>query len=43
MTKKRKKKIIWFTGLSGVGKTTLSDMLIKKLSKSKFDLLITIR
>ena len=34
-----KKKIIWFTGLSGVGKTTLSDMLIKKLSKSKYKIL----
>ena len=24
-------KIIWFTGLSGAGKTTLSDALSKKL------------
>ena len=29
-------KIIWFTGLSGAGKTTLSLNLFKKLKKLKF-------
>mgnify|MGYP003950889563 CR=1 FL=1 len=29
-------KIIWFTGLSGAGKTTLSENLSKKLKKLKY-------
>ena len=28
-------KIIWLSGLSGTGKTTLSDILKKKLSSKK--------
>ena len=28
-------KIIWFTGLSGTGKSTLAEKLIKKLKKKK--------
>ena len=27
----KKNKVVWFTGLSGVGKTTLAKLLIKKL------------
>ena len=29
-------KVIWFTGLSGVGKTTLSKLLSKKLLKFNY-------
>ena len=31
-----KSKIIWFTGLSGAGKTTLSSIITKKLKKKNF-------
>lgn len=31
-----KSKIIWFTGLSGAGKTTLANIISKKLKKKKF-------
>lgn len=31
-----KRKIIWFTGLSGAGKTTLSNKVAKILKKKKF-------
>ena len=34
-TKKESAKIVWFTGLSGAGKTTLSKKLIKLLKKNK--------
>jgi adenylylsulfate kinase-like enzyme len=36
MIKEYSGKIIWFTGLSGVGKTTLSNYLIIELKKKKF-------
>ena len=29
-------KILWFTGLSGTGKSTLANILSSKLSKVKF-------
>mgnify|MGYP001352271020 CR=1 FL=1 len=29
-------KILWFTGLSGAGKTTLANIISKKLKKKKF-------
>jgi adenylylsulfate kinase-like enzyme len=28
-----KSKILWFTGLSGAGKTTLANIIFKKLKK----------
>ena len=31
-----KSKIVWFTGLSGAGKTTLSNFISKKLKKKNF-------
>jgi adenylylsulfate kinase-like enzyme len=31
-----KNKILWFTGLSGAGKTTLANIISKKLKKKKF-------
>ena len=31
-----KSKILWFTGLSGVGKTTLANLIAKKLKKKMF-------
>jgi adenylylsulfate kinase len=31
-----KSKILWFTGLSGAGKTTLANIIFKKLKKKKF-------
>ena len=36
---KKKPKIIWFTGLSGVGKTTISNNLFRLLKKKKYKVL----
>ena len=36
MTAQKFSKIIWFTGLSGAGKTTLSKQLNNQLKKKKF-------
>ena len=36
--KKKEGKILWFTGLSGAGKTTLADQIYKKLKKYNFKL-----
>lgn len=33
-----KSKIVWFTGLSGAGKTTLSNYISKKLKKKKYQI-----
>tara|TARA_Y100001970_G_scaffold262839_1_gene347601 strand:+ start:4434 stop:4949 length:516 start_codon:yes stop_codon:yes gene_type:complete len=33
------KKVVWFTGLSGVGKSTISNELFKKLRKRKYKVL----
>ena len=30
------KKVVWFTGLSGVGKSTISDEIFKKLKRKKY-------
>jgi len=35
----KKNKVVWFTGLSGVGKTTLAKLLMKKLKKKKTKIL----
>lgn len=37
--KKKLSKIIWFTGLSGVGKSTISNFLFKILKKKKYKVL----
>ena len=37
--KKKEAKIIWLTGLSGAGKTTLANQTYKKLNKYNFKLL----
>ena len=37
--KKETSKIIWLTGLSGSGKTTISKYLFKLLKKKKFKIL----
>ena len=37
--KKKKAKILWLTGLSGAGKTTLANQTYKKLNKYNFKLL----
>ncbi len=33
------KKVVWFTGLSGVGKSTISSALFKKLKERKYKVL----
>ena len=33
------KKVVWFTGLSGVGKSTISNEQFKKLRKRKYKVL----
>ena len=30
------KKVVWFTGMSGVGKTTISDRLLEVLKKKNY-------
>ncbi len=37
--KKKEAKILWFTGLSGAGKTTLANQTYKKLKRYNFKLL----
>ena len=37
--KKKEAKILWYTGLSGAGKTTLANQTYKKLKKYNFKLL----
>ena len=39
MIKNYLRKIIWFTGLSGVGKTTLSNSLSEELKRKKFKIM----
>lgn len=34
----RKGFVLWFTGLSGAGKTTLADKVYKKLADKGYDL-----
>ena len=39
MKNPKKNKVVWFTGLSGVGKTTLAKLFIKKLKKKEAKIL----